>query len=806
MGKENIMLPNSDYGTVPRSAHVSPAPPAYNRVYFDGNRSLHRLLIQPSKTSWLRVTLAIWMSLLVLTTFSIMFTTYTDKEGVMITRHGLTYEEAESLVLSIPNSVSLHNTLKYYTSTAHVAGTRNDYLQAVWTRDKFIEYGIADTTIEEYWPMLNYPKYRRVAIVEPEYLKFEAKLREDKVDEDKTSGDQDAVPTFHGYSASGNVTGPIIYVNYGRLSEFEYLASLGVDFTGSIALVRYGAVFRGLKVRAAEKFGCIGVLIYSDPADDGPINKPGDEGHNQSYPEGPWRSPSSVQRGSVLYLPILPGDPLTPGYAATRSAPRIPRNETAALPTIPSLPISWEDALPLFKSLEGNGLPADEMPKGWRGGLDVNYFTGPSWAQINLVNQQEEKITAIWNVIGRIEGKEEKDRVVVLGNHRDAWVYGAVDPSSGSATLMELAKTLSILLQKGWRPRRTIILASWDAEEYGLVGSTEWVEDHASWLKDQAVTYINVDTAVSGPNFNVEATPSLARLLFDVTNLVTDPRTGKSVYNAWRTRSAHKRVDNAYEISEAVKDMNEPLIGQLGSGSDFVAFLDHIGVASISMAFAGEYGVYHSNYDSLHWMEKFGDPEFQYHKALTQIWGLLALRLSSLPILPIFPIRYASELSSYVDDITRSAPPAISNDSIPARDLALKFRLLHSAIASLCGAAEGAEDEANHLSKKLSKHGKHESRLERQLRQLNDRLAKFERGFLDEQGLEGREWFKHVVFAPGLWAGYDAQTFPGLAEKVQAGKWEEVQVAERRIAGLVKDAGRLLEGRSIVNENEEEKV
>lgn len=232
-----------------------------------------------------------------------------------------------------------------------------------------------------------------------------------------------------GYSASGNVTGPIIYVNYGRLSEFEYLASLGVDFTGSIALVRYGAVFRGLKVRAAEKFGCIGVLIYSDPADDGPFNKPSDEGHNKPYPEGPWRSPSSVQRGSVLYLSVLPGDPLTPGYAATEHAPRISLNESAALPTIPSLPISWEDALPLLKSLEGNGLPADELPEGWRGGLDVNYFTGPSWAQINLVNQQENKITPIWNVIGKIEGKEEKDRVIVLGKLFQNFIYACIQTS-----------------------------------------------------------------------------------------------------------------------------------------------------------------------------------------------------------------------------------------------------------------------------------------------------------------------------------------------------------------------------------------
>ncbi|RUS31477.1 LOW QUALITY PROTEIN: hypothetical protein BC938DRAFT_477741 [Jimgerdemannia flammicorona] len=820
------MSSKSDYAPLPTAdpdGESTTAEPVY-KGYFDeyGQPVIdrRRMTIEPPSTSWARVAMGTLLSLLTMALMASLLAIWIDGEErphggyklfikvenqrkltaltffpPNLSIAGPTNSEAEHILLTAPSCSSLRDTLEHYTSVAHLAGTEADRLQAEWTRDRFIEAGLTDTQIVEYWPLLNYPKYRRVAIVEPEELRFEAKLREDIAEDDETSKEQDATPTFHGYSASGNVTAPLVYVNYGHLSDFEHLTSLGVNLTGTIALVRYGGVFRGLKVRAAERFGCLGVLIYSDPADDGPLNKPGNHDRNHSYPSGPWRSPSSVQRGSVQFLSVAPGDPLTPGWAATKDANRIPVEEATNLPSIPSLPISWEDAEPLLRALGGQGVSA---PEGWSGGLEVGYFTGPSLALVNLVNDVESEVKPIWNVVAKIEGREEPDRVVILGNHRDAWVFGAVDPSSGSTALVEVAHSLGALLKKDWRPRRTIILASWDAEEYGLVGSTEWVEDNASWLREQAVTYINVDTAVSGRHFVVEASPSLALLLFNVTRLVEDPHTGQSVYDAWRATPPEgpHRVNAAMEYGGK---NDEPNVGQLGAGSDYVPFLDFVGVSSLSMAFRGEYGVYHSNYDSFHWMEKFGDPDFSYHKAITQIWSLIAFRLSNDPILPFSPTRYASDLSTFVDDLVHSAPP---NNGTPHQ--ALELQQLRKAIADLHDSSLDLENDMEKIRKRLpkrerngknGKHGRHNSaKLERRLRKLNDRLAKFERGFIDPLGLEGRPWYKHVVFAPGLWAGYKAQTFPGIAEKIAEENWDEVADVERRVAGFVREAGRWMDG------------
>jgi len=749
------------------------------RLPEDGDKVTHdKLTRSPRLQRWLCVGLPVGF----LVTFALLLLAgnYYDHHR----KHDkLSDAEAETLLLSLPSNDSLRDWLKNYTSVAHIAGSENDYKQAIWMRDMWLEFGIPDVQLVEYYPMLNYPIQRRLAIVDgPEELLYEAKLREDVVDEDETSRNQDAVPTFHGYSISGNVTAEIVYVNYGRLADFEYLAAKGVEFTGKIALVRYGLVFRGLKVRAAELFGCVGTIIFTDPANDGPLNK----SHiPESYPKGPWSSPSTVQRGSVNFMSIAPGDPLTPGYPATRDAPRLARNETTNLPSIPSLPISWEDALPLLRALEGHGIAAEDLEKGWKGGLEgVGYYSGPSVAKVNLVNEVEDKITPIWNVIGRINGTEEPDRVIVVGNHRDAWVFGATDPGSGSASLMELAKALGALLEKGWRPRRTILLASWDAEEYALVGSTEWVEDNVGWLREQCVAYLNVDNAVSGPDFTVSASPSLKRLLFDATIKVNDPATGTTVYEAWRKLNAKR-------------DSKRPFVGQLGAGTDFVPFLDFVGVASISMSFKGSYGVYHSNYDSFHWVEKFGDPNFHYHVAMTQIWGILTLRLASQPILPMDPIEYATDLNSYVNSLADypSALAAVAMD-------APKFPILREAVEEFLREAHAITHKAHKLQHELDRRHKHHHhhhhydhywKLYRRVRALNDRLFGFERGFIDPCGLPGREWYKHVVYAPGLWAGYAAQTFPSIMEALDSGNTKEVAKQERCVARFVQKAARILD-------------
>lgn len=342
---------------------------------------------------------------------------------------------AEKLILELPSNQSVHDYLKKYTSVAHLAGTENDKQQAEWTRDQFESFGL-DAKIDTYWPLLNYPIAHRFAIVSgPKKFRYEAKLTEDPVGEDETSKNPNVIPTFHGYSKNGTVTGRVVYANYGRVQDFQFLKDQNIELEGTIALVRYGGSFRGLKVRAAEVFGCAGVLIYSDPIDDGPLNKDERNGNPaESYPKGPWRSKSSAQRGSVQYLSLVTGDPLTPGYAATEHAERINPEDSPGLAKIPSLPLSWEDALPILQATQGLGVKGGDD---WAGGLEeVDYFSGPTEGEAILINHIENKITPIWNVIARIPGTEEADKAIILGNHRDAWVYGAVDPSSGSASLV----------------------------------------------------------------------------------------------------------------------------------------------------------------------------------------------------------------------------------------------------------------------------------------------------------------------------------------------------------------------------------
>ncbi|KAI9265440.1 hypothetical protein EDC94DRAFT_517037 [Helicostylum pulchrum] len=669
-------------------------------------------------------------------------------------------------MLDLPSAKRLRHYLQNYTSVPHLAGTEADRLQAEWTRDKFTEFGIPNAEIKTYYPLLNYPVSHRLAIVSgPEELRYVAKLKEERIDEDPSTEDPDIIPLFHGYSKNGTAKGPVIYANYGRLEDFQFLVDQGVEVEGTIALVRYGTTLRGLKIRAAAQYGCVGVLIYSDPIDDGPLDKDSEINPPKSYPEGPWRSASSAQRGSVSYLSLLVGDALTPGYAATENATRIKMEDSPALPTIPSLPLSWSDALPLLKATEGHGF-VNEID--WTGGLEgVTYFSGPSEGLVEMENIVKYNVTPVWNVLGRIEGSSEPHRAIILGNHRDSWVFGAVDPSSGSSALLEVARILGQMLQSGWRPKRTIILASWDAEEYGLIGSTEWVEDNRDWLSEEAVVYLNCDAAVSGPYFQAGASPSLNQLLYEVTSMVPDPRTGKSVYHAWGERS------NATGIPTAT-----PPVDVLGSGSDFTAFMDHVGVACIDMAFSGDYGVYHSVYDSFHWMEKFGDPDFKYHEAMVKVWGLLALRLADDLILPIHPVDYANELSKYVHQLYAHGAPHT-------------FPALKKAVGSLVKAAASFEISLAQINQKLRKIGddqKLSAKWSKRVEKMNSRLTSFERGFIDADGIKGREWFKHVVYAPGLWTGYSGQVYPAIAEAVDEKNMPLARHAEKKAAKCMQNA------------------
>lgn len=529
-------------------------------------------------------------------------------------KNPFSHAEAEEKFLAVPNNNSAYEWAKYYTSVPHMPGSDQGRQQAEWTREKWIEMGIADAEVVEYYPLLTFPHYHRVALFKgttTDEVEFEARLTEDVIEEDPATHDANAILTHHGYSISGNVTAEIIYANYGYLSDFQALDKAGISVKGKIVLVKYGTVFRGLKVRAAEQYGAAGVLIYSDPQDDAIKATDGYD----VYPNGPARQPSSVQRGSVGYLSLYAGDPLTPGYPATKDAKRV---EAYNIPTIPSLPISYQDALPLLKAIEGNGPKASDFGKEWNGDLNLTYHIGPSKQKVNFVNDVERKISPIWNVIGSVPGRLSSE-VIVIGNHRDAWNHGAGDPNSGSSALMEVIRGFSELMKEGWQPLRTIVIGSWDAEEIGLVGSTEWGEDRKDWLRRHAVAYLNVDVATTGDVFGAQSSPSLSDFVKSIASDIEDPKTGIALRESWLKTT-----------QKTSPGLDEPEVGYLGSGSDFTVFLQHVGIAAVNIGFGPSKKSpiyhYHSNYDSLYWMAKFGDPGFHYHATTAKVSkGFLSL-------------------------------------------------------------------------------------------------------------------------------------------------------------------------------------
>ncbi|EFQ96615.1 hypothetical protein PTNB73_05098 [Pyrenophora teres f. teres] len=692
----------------------------------------------------------------------------------------LDFDLLQSTLLEIPNAEKAQEWSRYYTSGPHLAG--KNLSQALWTRERWQEWGVA-SAIVDYDVYINYPKGHRLALMESSgtsdgqekgdvewAIKYEARLEEDVLDEDKSSQLADRIPTFHGYSASGNVTASYVFVNYGTYKDFEELQAANVTLEGKIALAKYGGVFRGLKVKRAQELGMVGVVMYSDPGDDGEITE---KNGVATYPNGPAREPSSVQRGSVQFLSFAPGDPTTPGYPSKPGCPRQPVDH--AMPHIPSLPISYLDALPLLRALNGHGPKASSFEKHWHGGgLDykgVDYNIGPSPDDLvlNLVNEQEYVTTPLWNVIGIINGTLP-DEVVVLGNHRDAWIAGgAGDPNSGSAALNEVIRSFSVAMQAGWKPMRTVVFASWDGEEYGLVGSTEWVEEYLPWLSASTVAYLNVDVGSVGVDFKLSAAPLLNRVIEDTVKMVPSPNQtvpGQSVYDTW-----DKQIET------------------MGSGSDFTAFQDFAGIPSIDMGFGGDSKSavyhYHSNYDSFDWMKNYGDPSFEYHATIAKVWALLAAKLIETPVLQLNSTDYALGLQKYVQVVKQSARSSPVN-----KDLAI-WQPLDAAVSHFLSASAVHEDNAASLTEQFANIGDipwwqpwKRVQLYLAIRAINTKYKYLERKFLFPEGLDGRAWFKHVVFAPGKWTGYAGATFPGIVEAFEEGD----EVAAKRWVSIVSRA------------------
>jgi len=654
--------------------------------------------------------------------------------------------EFERVFRAMPTPERAQQDLWILTQTPHVAGTPEDYKTAQYVLDQFREAGL-EAKILEYQVLLPMPKEVKVDLVEP--FKREGPSLEEGWRWDKDTYDAAVVPAFNAYSPSGEVTARVVYANYGLPEDYRTLRELGVDVTGKIVTVRYGKCFRGVKAYVAEENHAAGLLIYSDPAEDG--YRQGDV-----YPRGPWRPATGVQRGSILYLTGYSGDPLTPSVAATKGAKRLSIKEAVTLPHIPTTPLSYEDATPILENLGG-----PVAPREWQGALPFTYHVGPGASKVHLKLDMDFQVRSVWDVVAQVPGTTQPDWWVVLGNHRDAWTYGAVDPNSGTAALLGVSRGLGQLLKQGWKPLRTIVLASWDAEEFGLIGSTEWAEEYADQLTRHAVAYLNIDVGVCGSHFGAAAVPSLRRLIRDVTQDVTDPKSGRPLYAVWSEESLRFRREVGVPIVVPAQAPSsaplEPRVGELGSGSDYTPFLQHLGVPSLDFGFGGPYGVYHAIYDDFYWVQNFGDPTFKYHVAASQVFGTLALRLAGADVLPFDYEEYGKSIQKYLRDLEDETKKNNLGDK-------LQFDDVTNAAAKFTEAAKTLGEKVSEVSQTgVSEAGR--------LATFNHALIEVERNFLLQKGLPNRAWFRHAFYAPGVYTGYAAVVLPGVREAVARKDW-----------------------------------
>lgn len=641
--------------------------------------------------------------------------------------------QLEDKFRGIPDPAHAEANLRHLTSEPHMAGTEASHRVAEWLRDQYRSYGF-DADIVTYSVWLALPRQIKLELTKPSQKTLASP--EQPFPGDPDTYDKRASIAFNAYSPSGDITAPVVYVNYGLPEDYRELARLGIDVQGKVVIARYGRCYRGIKAKVAEENHAAALILYSDPQDDGySVGDP--------YPNGPWRPMSGIQRGSIIYTQLYPGDPLTPGVAATPDAKRLAPDDAASLPRIPTMPINAQDAAVILGSLKGH-----HVARSWQGALPFTYHTGPGDSEVHVKIEMDYAQRPIYDVIAKLHGTVD-DQWVILGNHHDAWVFGAVDPGSGTASMLETARALGELVRSGWKPRRTIVMCEWDGEEPGLLGSTEWVEANRAELQAKAVAYINTDIGVGGSNFSAGATPSLKAMIVDVTRDVSDPATGLSVYTAWREHEENAQPvpsGTAREVPQSATPGGVE-IGSLGSGSDYSAFLDFAGIPAMDVGFNGDYGVYHSLFDDFYWMKHFGDPNFVYHAALARVLGTIALRLDEADLLPF-------DYSSYASDIEHAVTNADTHLASDANQPALEPTL--DAAAKLSIAAAGAEQALRAISSAPIDPAK--------AQQINHALAAVEQAFLAPNGLVGRPWFKHTIYAPGSYTGYSAEIIPGVTE------------------------------------------
>jgi len=679
------------------------------------------------------------------------------------------------------SAADLRAWMQQMSSAPNHVGSAHDKANAEFQLAKFREWGW-DASIETFSVLYPTPREVSVELIAPTH--FKALLSEPPIEGDSTSTQtKDELPPYNVYGADGDVTAELIYVNQGMPDDYKELERLGLSVKGRIVLTRYGGGWRGLKPKLAYEHGAIGCLIYSDPRDDG-------YGAGDTYPKGGYRPRDAVQRGSVQDLTLYSGDPLTPGVGAVPGAKRLALKDAKTLLKIPVLPISYADAEPLLLALGGR-----VAPPGWRGGLPMTYHVGPGPAQVHMKVLSDWNQKPIYDVVAKIKGSEEPDRWIIRGNHHDGWVFGAMDPLAGQVALMAEAKSIGKLVKEGWRPRRTLVYDSWDGEEPGLLGSTEWAEQHAAELKAKAVLYVNSDT--NGRGFlQAEGSHAVQHFLSEVARDVKDPETGASVL---ARALAHRRV-SAYD-SEARGDSaartsanGDLALGALGSGSDYTPFLQHLGINSVNLGFEGEsqYGVYHSAYDSFDHFRRFVDPTFEYGVALAKVAGRIMLRASQAELIPARESDFAASITGYDDelhkladgmrsktrelaklqddesyklttnpDYPRAPPPRVAD--VPY----LNFAELDNAVAKLEQSAKAFDQEYARLDAANDAAGSAERE------RVNSTLAILEQSLTDSQGLPGRQWYQHMIYAPGLHTGYGVKTLPGIREAIEERRWDE---------------------------------
>jgi N-acetylated-alpha-linked acidic dipeptidase len=674
-------------------------------------------------------------------------------------------------------SISTENighTIRELSAKPHNLGSPGSKEVGEKIEQRFRSYGF-DTHMDVYLVLFPTPKKRILEMTSP--ITYRALLKEPALKEDATSGQEDQLPTYNAWSNDGNVTAQLVFVNYGLPPDYEELAKMGIDVKGKIVIAKYGMSWRGIKPKVAQEHGAIGCIIYSDPKDDGYFQ-------GDVYPKGPYKNEYGVQRGSVMDMPIYPGDPLTPGIGATKDAKRITsHNEAPNLLKIPVLPISYHDAKPLLESLTG-----PVAPESWRGALPITYHVGPGKSTVHLQLEFDWKLVPCYDVIAEIKGSDFPDEWVIRGNHHDAWVNGAQDPISGQASMLEEAKSVGELVKSGWRPKRTLVYCAWDGEEPALIGSTEWAEDHDTLLKQKAVLYINSDD--NGRGFlRAGGSHALEGFVDEVARGITDPQTRVSVYE----RQKAYQVANAPNPKQAQKDMhkNTLTLDALGSGSDFSPFLQHLGVPSLDLSYGGEdnEGIYHSIYDSYDYFIRFIDPGFYYEAALSKTAGHLTLRMANADLLP-FDFRtlytkiktYSRELQTLLNNLRETT--AINNEILKGNYLELaadsakpffppkpKEEIPYIDFSPLQNALPVLEKSVEHAHEVWAR-----AELSRENHdELNQLLYHAEQQLLLENGLPKRPWYKHVLYAPGLYTGYGVKTMPGIREAIEQRNFKQAE-------------------------------